>query len=171
MEALEKDSEAVPVDKINTVPKNPKWKTALNVIIPIAIIAAICGISFAINGFDGLKITSIGWLVGNAVFSALGAILALGNPLSILVAAIAAPITSLGIPISSGVLAGIVESLVRKPKVADFNNLSSDILSIKGVYRNRVTRSLLVFFLASVGSLIGTYLGFPLFSGIFASIQ
>lgn len=170
IEALDADADAIPTETINTVPKTSLFKKICNVLIPVAVIAAICGISFAVKGFDGLKITSIGWLAGNAVFSGLGALLALGNPLSVLIAAVAAPITSLGIPISSGVIAGIAESLIRKPKVTDFTNLSSDILSVKGIYRNRVTRSLLVFFLASVGSLIGTYLGFPLFSWLFSGL-
>jgi pheromone shutdown protein TraB len=38
-------------------------------------------------------------------------------------------------------------------------NLSVDVQSIKGFYRNRILRVLLVFILSSVGSSIGTFAG------------
>ncbi len=169
LEKLEQEAAAVDINAINVVPPTPKWKTALSIAIPVLILGGICALSFCFKGPEGIKDVSLGWFIGNALFSGLGALIALGNPISILVAAVAAPITSLGIPISSGVIAGIVEASIRKPRVSDLTNLTVDIQSAKGVYRNRVTRSLLVFLLASIGSLIGTYIGFPLFAALFGS--
>ena len=58
----------------------------------------------------------------------------------------------------------LVELFLRKPTVADFGRLRSDTTSFKGWWSNRVSRTLLVFLLSSLGSLVGTYVaGFRIF--------
>ena len=79
--------------------------------------------------------------------------------LSILTAFIAAPITSLNPLLAAGWFAGLVEASVRKPKVKDFENLTEDVNSVKGMWKNRVTRILLVVILANVFSSLGTFIG------------
>ena len=91
------------------------------------------------------------------ILAALGTLLAAGHPISILVAFVGAPFTSLCPFIGVGFLAGIVQALVKKPKVKDIETLSEDAGSLKGFYSNRITRVLLVFFLSSIGSSIGTF--------------
>jgi pheromone shutdown protein TraB len=77
---------------------------------------------------------------------------------------LAAPITSLNPTIAAGMVAGAVESLLRKPTGHDLERLREDATSLKGWYRNPATRILLVFFLSNVGSSIGTYVaGFRFF--------
>ena len=56
-----------------------------------------------------------------------------------------------------GLVAGIVQAAVKKPKVRDMETLADDSATIKGFYKNRITRVLLVFFLSSLGSSIGTF--------------
>ena len=59
---------------------------------------------------------------------------------------------------------GLVETLLRKPRVMDFSSLKTDVTSLKGWYRNRVSRTLLVFLLTTIGSAAGTYIaGFKMF--------
>jgi pheromone shutdown protein TraB len=43
------------------------------------------------------------------------------------------------------------------PKVGDFTTLRTDATSLKGWWRNRVTRTLLVFMFSSIGAVIGAY--------------
>ncbi|MFQ5451415.1 MAG: TraB/GumN family protein [Nitrospinaceae bacterium] len=97
------------------------------------------------------------WVVINGGLSAIGAALALAHPLSILTAFLAAPLTSLNPTIGAGMVVGLVESFLRKPKVSDFEALREDIGSMKMWWRNRVVRVLMIFFFANVGSAIGTY--------------
>ena len=55
---------------------------------------------------------------------------------------------------------------IRKPKVSDFENLSKDLSSMKGLWKNRVTKVLLVVTFANLGSTIGTFVGgLHVFSG------
>ena len=97
------------------------------------------------------------WVLINGGFSALGAALALAHPVSVLAAFLAAPLTSLNPTIGAGMVVGLVESYLRKPKVADFERLKDDISSFPMWWKNGVARVLLVFFFANVGSAFGTY--------------
>ena len=56
-----------------------------------------------------------------------------------------------------GLVTGIVQAAVKKPKVKDMESLMDDAATIKGFYSNRITRVLLVFVLSSLGSSIGTF--------------
>lgn len=104
------------------------------------------------------------WVLVNGTFAALGALAAAAHPLTIALAFVAAPVTSLNPTVGVGLFAGIVEAVVRKPRVVDFENLSTDAGAIKGFYRNRVTRIFLVFLLSSVGSAVGTFVGLSFLS-------
>ena len=97
------------------------------------------------------------WVAINGGLSALGAALALAHPVSVMAAFLAAPITSLNPTIGAGMVVGLVESYLRKPKVSDFERLREDIASLPMWWKNGVVRVLLIFFFANVGSVIGTY--------------
>ena len=97
------------------------------------------------------------WVVLNGGFSAFGAAMAFAHPLSIASAFVAAPITSLNPTIGAGMVVGLVESVLRKPKVEDFENLRDDVVYFKKWWKNRVVRVFLIFFFANMGSAIGTW--------------
>ena len=97
------------------------------------------------------------WILLNGGLSAFGTALALGHPVSIFAAFIAAPLTSLNPTIGAGMVVGLVESYMRKPKVGDFETLREDITHYSMWWKNRVARLLLIFFFSSFGSMIGTY--------------
>jgi len=97
------------------------------------------------------------WVLFNGGFCALGTLIALGHPVSIIAGFFAAPLTSLNPTIGAGMVVGLVESYMRKPKVSDFETLREDISVYSRWWKNRVARLLLIFFLSSFGSMIGTY--------------
>ena len=97
------------------------------------------------------------WVLLNGGLCALGTAIAFGHPVSIVVAFFAAPLTSLNPTIGAGMVVGLVESYMRKPKVSDFETLREDITHYSMWWKNRVARLLLIFFLSSFGSMIGTY--------------
>ncbi len=109
-------------------------------------------------------------LTGKAInggLAALGALLARAHPLTVLSAVIAAPLTSLNPTIAAGMVTGLVESWLRKPRVSDLENLRFDITTVRGWFRNPATRILLVFFLSNLGSAIGTWVaGFKIFGAL-----
>jgi pheromone shutdown protein TraB len=63
--------------------------------------------------------------------------------------------------IAAGWVSGLVEAFSRKPKVKDLESLPDDILSVKGFWKNKVTRILLVVVFTNIGSTVGTFVAFP----------
>jgi pheromone shutdown protein TraB len=106
------------------------------------------------------------WVLANGILAAAGAALALAHPLTIASAFLAAPLTSLNPLVAAGWVAGFCEAVVHKPKVRDFENLPADITTLRGFWRNGITRILLVVALANLGSSVGTFVGIPLMSSL-----
>ena len=139
---------------LSTVSKKSKWPRRIAWAIPILIISMIL-VTFFVSPEAGLT-QMLRWLIWNGTFSMLGTILAFGHPLAVLAAFLAAPITSLNPLIAAGWVAGLVQAYVSKPQVSDFEQLSHDVYTIKGFWKNKVTRILLVVIFANLGSTLGT---------------
>ena len=101
------------------------------------------------------------WILLNGSLAALGSLLALAHPLTILVSFVGAPIATINPFIGVGLFAGVAEASLRKPRVVDMETLSDDIVSPRGFYRNRITKALLVFFLSSLGGAVGNFIALP----------
>ncbi|GAB1456054.1 hypothetical protein MASR2M48_13610 [Spirochaetota bacterium] len=95
----------------------------------------------------------------------MGSILCLAHPLTVLVSFAAAPIATLNPLVAVGFFSGIVEAWLRKPRVSDFQTLATDIASLRGFYRNKVSHILLVFFLSSLGGALGNFIALPFLAG------
>jgi pheromone shutdown-related protein TraB len=150
---------------ISVVPPRKKILKILPYLIPAAIIFLVV-LGFFRSGWEGGLEMLKRWVLVNGSLSALGSIIALAHPLTIIVAFLAAPITSLNPTIGVGLVTGLLEAFFRKPRVSDFETLSDDIMSFKGFYKNRFTHILLVFMFSSIGSSIGTFIAMPfLFPG------
>ncbi|MBG9447115.1 TraB/GumN family protein [Cytobacillus firmus] len=135
----------------SNVPKIIGWS------IPVFILAIIAYTFFA-NPSAGLAQT-ISWIIWNGSLSALGTAIAMGHPLTILTAFVAAPITSLNPLLAAGWFAGLTQAYVRRPNVRDFETLTEDVFSVKGFWRNKVSRILLIVVLSNLGSSLGTFIG------------
>ncbi len=142
---------------LSQMPKKKKGSQMIPWLIP-ALILGMIGYTFYLNFDAGIQ-QSVTWILWNGSFSAIGAAAAFGHPLTIVSAFLAAPLSSLNPMLAAGWVAGIVEALIRKPNVQDFEDLTEDLLSFKGFWRNKVTRVLLVVALTNVGSSIGTFVG------------
>ncbi|WP_098441867.1 TraB/GumN family protein [Bacillus sp. es.034] len=145
------------LDKLNERPAKSKWPKIIGWTIPIMILAVIA-YTFIANPDAGIQ-QGISWILWNGGFSALGVAIGMGHPLAILTAFVAAPFTSLNPLLAAGWFAGFVQAFFRRPNVGDFDSLPEDVLSIKGFWRNKVTRVLLIVVLANLGSTLGTVIG------------
>ena len=153
------------ISQYDVIPPKKTSSKIIGWLIPLIIVAAIL-FSFKINSDIGLKQIKT-WIIFNGTLSALGALLGGGHPLSILVAFLAAPITSLNPLLAAGWFAGLTEAWLRKPTVQDFEKLSDDTSTFKGFWKNKVSRILLIVLLASLGSSIGTFVsGLSIFSSL-----
>lgn len=142
---------------LSQLPVKSRRPRILPWLIPGVIIGAI-GYSFYLNRDAGIE-QSLTWILYNGSLSAIGAALAFGHPLTIISAFLAAPLSSINPFLAAGWIAGIVEALIRRPTVQHFESLSSDLTSLRGFWKNRVTHILLVIALTNIGSSIGTFIG------------
>jgi pheromone shutdown-related protein TraB len=143
------------------VPPRSKLLQVLKWMIPMAIVGLIAVGFFVAGKATGTDIIKW-WVLANAVFAGLGAAVALAHPLTILSAVVASPLTSLNPMIAAGWVSGLVETIIGKPKVRDFESLPDDISSLKGFWRNKITRILLVVVFTNIGSSLGTFVAIPL---------
>ncbi len=150
------------LEELDAIPNTASWFKYL----PWMIVALILiGFAFGFDRSSDMGIAMIiDWVFINGGLAALGALIALAHPLTILAAFLAAPITSLNPMIGAGMVAATAEIFIRKPQVEDFSRLRSDAATLKGWWHNQVTRILLIFLLSSFGSAMGTYIaGFRIF--------
>ncbi|MES9969155.1 MAG: TraB/GumN family protein [Candidatus Thiodiazotropha sp.] len=150
------------ISELDEEPKPSRWPK----LIPWVIVALV--LSGFVIGFQrsptlGWQLV-MDWVVINGGLSALGALLAAAHPLTVVTAFVAAPLTSLNPAIGAGMVTAAAELFLRKPTVADFARLRNDTTSFRGWWRNRVSRTLIIFFFSTLGSAIGTYVaGFRIF--------
>lgn len=167
MQALEKGDLSKDLSDISQAPRPSKVGKVLQWAVPIAIIA-IAVIAGLTQGFSqGLKYFVV-WALSNAVATGVFAILCNAHPINWLVAAVTAPIAVLSPVLGVGIITGIIEAKLRKPKVKDFENISDDISTFKGWFKNRVLHAFTVLFATSLGSILGTIVLTPIMLKVFA---
>ena len=145
---------------LEQLPAKSRSVGILKWLIPLVIV----GLFIAGFFFGGKKAGTdmiVWWILANGILAGVGAIIALAHPATILSSIIAAPLTSLNPMIAAGWVSGLVEAFSRRPKVKDLESLPEDILSVRGFWRNNVTRILLVVVFTNLGSSLGTFIALP----------
>ena len=156
LEKIAAGQESTDTTEIANIPNKTLGAKIKGWIIP-AIIVILIGMGFYFGGKNKGTELVLSWVLWNGALSAIGSIIAAAHPLTILVSFIGAPITSLCPFVGVGFLTGITQAFICKPKVKDIEDLATDAGSLKGFYKNRVLKVLMVFILSSLGSSIGTF--------------
>ena len=154
------------IDEYKKVSKRRNWAKVFPwIIVALVFVGFFFGFRQDID--LGLSLLTY-WVLWNGSLAALGSLLVLAHPITIVVAFFAAPLTSLNPLVGVGMVTTAVQFLIRKPCVSDFASVQEDITTLAGWRRNRFTHLFLVFFFSSVGSIIGTYLGgFHIYNKLF----
>ena len=160
LQRLESGEASTDLSDINVIPPPRPISKVLPWIIPAAVFTLI-GLGFVRSGWAGGFSMLSRWILVNGTLSAVGALAALAHPVTIIASFLAAPFTSMNPTIGVGMVSGLIEAVLRKPRVSDFESLQDDILSVRGFFRNRLTRILLVFLFSTIGSAIGTFIALP----------
>lgn len=148
-----------------TPPPSKLWKVLPWLITALVITGFVIG--FSRNTDLGWQLV-VEWFLINGILSGGATIIALAHPVTVIATFFAAPLTSLNPTIGAGFVAAGVELYMRKPKVRDFSSLRKDVTQLKGWWQNRVSRTLLVFILATLGSAVGTWVaGFRIAGALF----
>ncbi|MFC2419529.1 MAG: TraB/GumN family protein [Treponema maltophilum] len=157
----EKNCDTADIEEVPAAGAGAKIAGWIFPVLLIALIAAGFFTGGAKTSFDML----ISWVLWNGSLAALGTLLALGHPLAIITGFVGAPLGTLNPFLAVGLFTGLVQAWVRKPKVEDMEHLVDDASSLKGLYKNRIGRILLVFFLSSLGGSIGNFIAVPALIG------
>jgi pheromone shutdown-related protein TraB len=161
LKKLDSGEKSPDVSDIESVPPPSRWAKAAGWLIP-ALIVVLVGLGFLRSGSAASLSMVLRWILLNGSLAAIGSALCLAHPLTILVSFLLAPVATLNPFVGIGLFAGMAEAYLRKPRVQDFERLTEDVTSFKGFYRNRVTHILLIFFLSSLGGMIGNFIALPL---------
>ena len=101
----------------------------------------------------------LAWILPTSIGAGALTLLAGGSILSVLSALVVAPIAAIHPLLGTGMVVGVVEAWRRKPSVADCERLPEDIQSLRGFWRNPVTRILLIAVASGIGTAVGFWVG------------
>lgn len=148
----------VDMDEITRMPPVSPIYRIVGWLVSALIIGSI-GVIGATQGATAAGENALYWFLANAIPSALGGILALGHPLTVLAAFMAAPFTSLTPLVGAGYVTAFVQVYVLPPRVIEFQTVGEDMSHGSRWLSNRLLRVFLVFILTSLGSMAGTWVG------------
>ncbi len=127
--------------------------------LPIIIVASIFYIGFS-QGISEAGSNALFWILACGIPSAIGALISIAHPLTILASFVSAPVTSLSPLIGVGYVAAFVQAYMQPPIVKEFQEVSKDFRKVSQWWKNRLLKVFLVFVLSSIGGVIGTSVGF-----------
>ncbi len=155
------------LEAINTIPKvSPAWKW-IGWGVPVAILGSIAYIGWS-KGPAAAGDNALFWILANGIPCAIGAVLALAHPLTIVAAFVSAPITSLTPVIGAAYVTAFVQAWVRPPVVKEFQTVFEDMSVVRKWWQNRLLRVFLAFLLPGIGSMFGSVVGgVEIFSNLF----
>jgi pheromone shutdown-related protein TraB len=150
----------IDIEAINQIPPPSLWAKLFGWVFSGGIIALFMAGFFYSGGQASINMI-LSWSAITATCAAIGAILMLAHPLTILASALSAPIATLHPLIATGWVAGLVEASLRKPQVKDFLDLKDDITKFSGFFRNKITRLLILVAFVNLTTSIGTFVAIP----------
>jgi pheromone shutdown-related protein TraB len=154
-------SAAIDLAALETLPSPGKAGAVMKWAVPASIVVLIVAGFFTGGRGVGTDMVIL-WSLCTGIMAGLGAVLALAHPATVVSSVLVAPFTTLHPLIAAGWVSGLVEAFTRKPKVRDMESLLEDILSLRGFWRNKVTRILLVVAFTNLGASLGTLVAFPI---------
>ncbi|MCX7883342.1 MAG: TraB/GumN family protein [Brevinematales bacterium] len=159
-EALENPQLLPEEETLETIPKSRIGGSWIGWAI-LFLFMVLVGVGF-LKGGTGLALTMVrDWVLITGTAAALGSLVALAHPVTILASWVVAPLTTLNPLVGAGMFLALIEAFFHKPRVKDFENLPNDITTMKGFWQNRITKILLVFLTSSLGASLGTFFGIP----------
>lgn len=152
--------------ELDSIPEPTRLARAANWLIP-GLFVAVFVAGFFFGDKARLLDAALAWILATGGLSAIGTLLAGGHPLTILIALVAAPITTLHPALGVGFFTGLGQAWLVPPTVSDLERVSDDVVTLRGWWGNRVTRVLLVFFFSSLGASAGIFVALHWLKNIF----
>ncbi|MBA3819907.1 MAG: TraB/GumN family protein [Deltaproteobacteria bacterium] len=150
----------VPIDRAaldRLPPPSILWR-AVKWLVPLLFLGAL------VWGWQTSTTTSfsemmLAWILPTSIGAGLMTMLAGGSVLAILAALVVAPVAAVHPLLGTGMVIGVVEAWRRRPSVADCERLPEDIQTLRGFWKNPVTRILLIAVASGIGTAVGFWVG------------
>jgi len=133
------------------------WR-GLKWLVPAAIVGLFVWGFFR---FDTSKLghMALAWIIPTSGLAAGLTLLVGGRLLTVGTALLVAPICALHPLLGTAMFTGVVEAWLRRPTVRDCEKLATDVESLRGFWRNPVTRILIVATASGLGTALGMWIG------------
>ena len=143
------------IGTLEELPKRSLFSKIFPWLIPVLFFGMLY---YAISNGDNVDVIELFtiWTLTNAVFAAIGCIIARGHILAVITAALASPITSLNPLLAAGWFAGYVQLKVAEPTAEDLQNFLK-LESYGSFWSNKAGKVLLVTALTNLGSMLGAW--------------
>ena len=141
--------------ELEHIPKKSLVAKSIPWLIPLLVFGLFGFFVYSGSGVDLVELFTV-WTLANALFAAIGCIIARGHILAIMTAALASPITSLNPTLAAGWFAGYVQLKIAEPTAEDLQQFLKGT-SIGGFWSNPAGRVLLVTALTNLGSMLGAW--------------
>lgn len=143
------------IGSLEELPKRSLFSKIFPWLIPVLFFGMLY---YAISNGDNVDVIELFtiWTLTNAVFAAIGCIIARGHILAVITAALASPITSLNPLLAAGWFAGYVQLKVAEPTAEDLQNFLK-LESYGSFWSNKAGKVLLVTALTNLGSMLGAW--------------
>lgn len=149
---IESLNETHSIQELETIPEKKKGWSGYIMPILFTLLLVLLTLKSPQSGVSELK----RWILLSTSLATLGSILALSHPLTVLVTILATWIGIFSPVLAVGFFSGLTEAYLRPPYEHEFESLSNDMKTIRGWYKNRILRIILIFFATSLLSSIGT---------------
>jgi pheromone shutdown-related protein TraB len=147
-----------PTASLEELPPPAWWSPILKWSVPVLLVASLVW-GWQLDPAGGTVEDLLwAWIAPHVIGGVVSAIIAGATIPSILVSAVVSPFTPLNPLLAAGMFTGITEAWMRKPKVEDAERIPDDVQSIGGVYRNPVTRVMLVAIMTNFGAVLANFI-------------
>ncbi len=149
-----------PIDRaaLETVPPPALWWRIAKWAVTLAFLGLLAWFASAQDPASFAK-TMLAWIIPTSIGAGLFTAISGGSPFSVIAAMLASPIARVYPLVRTAMVVGIVEAWRRKPSVADCERLPEDTQTVRGFFKNPVTRILIIASASAVGALIGFAVG------------
>lgn len=148
----------IDVEPLERIPPPKLSSRIIGLLLPSLVIGLVIAGFFSSGMTTSFEMVQT-WVWITGLSAALGSAICLAHPLTILAAFVSSPITTLHPLLASGWIAGLVEAIIRKPRVSDLETIGDDIMTIRGLWRNRVSRTLMIVAFTNLCGTIGMIIG------------
>ncbi len=157
-EALQRDHD---MQLLTAVKEGSIWKSLVAFLAPIAIIVAFLSY-FTFSGGKKVDIaqTLKAWVIIKCSVTAAITIVWRPHILAYLAGILVSPVSTFLPVIKVGWVSALLEAMLRKPEVTDFEEMPEATTKFRAFYRNRIFRIFMVFFLGQFSSAVGYWVFF-----------